>query len=413
MSDDPFAEPSDAETTIIRPRPARRRGPRSAIRGGARGRARAAEPAPAAAGAGGGRNPLVAAAAAGARRRGAHRRPRRDPDVERLKRGMVEAMREFEKPRRWRPGSTRARCAPPATRSAPPSTTSCSARPGAAPRSWAAAEHDQHLPQRGHRRRAVLRNPRADAARTSATTPTVVELMYLCTVARLRGPLPRLPRGIAALTELRDGVYRDHPPAARRFRARAVAALARARGRRIGRWRSACRSGSIGLVTRRPRLRSSTCCSPSRSPTPPTSRSPSCPPCRRRACRSGAAPGGARRRRHRRPRRAAPATAAATPSLLDSSSSPRSRPAWCRCSRTRRRVTVRLINRNMFGSGAANAERAVTCRCSRASATALNAERGNVLGQRLHRQPADPHARDSRRTSQLSQARAEAVAKAA
>ena len=92
MSDDPFAEPTDTEATVIRPRPGGRstvtapRTPGPAIPA-------TAVPVPSV-----GVNPLLAAAApvlAAAIRISSDRG--RPPDLERLRRGMAEAVRDFEK----------------------------------------------------------------------------------------------------------------------------------------------------------------------------------------------------------------------------------------------------------------------------------------------------------------------------
>src|SRR5208282_4991981 len=91
MSDDPFAEPNDSEATMIRPRP------------GGRGAGAAPPPPPSGARAPVavptvGVNRLVAAASPvlGAAIRITAERGR-NPDPERLKRGMIEAIRTFER----------------------------------------------------------------------------------------------------------------------------------------------------------------------------------------------------------------------------------------------------------------------------------------------------------------------------
>src|SRR5580692_6618160 len=107
MSDDPFAEPSDAEKTIIRPRPsgtaaapaqgmgmgaAPRHDPFAHVAPAAPMGGRDVRPMPQT-----GSNPLVAAAspvlAAIVRISGD---AARGPDVDRLKRAMVDAIRKFE-----------------------------------------------------------------------------------------------------------------------------------------------------------------------------------------------------------------------------------------------------------------------------------------------------------------------------
>jgi len=201
MSDDPFAEPSDVEATIIRPAP------------GGRSSAAAPRPAPASPQAAAGplpttgANPLIAAAApllAAAVRIGAGRG--QHPDPERLRRGMVEAVREFEKRALATGLDTRslraARYALCATiddlvLSTPWGSTS----------TWAAQSLTSIFHNEvsgGERFFDILQDMEKDLGRHSA----VVELMYLCTSIGFEGRYRVMPRGIAALTELRDSVYR-------------------------------------------------------------------------------------------------------------------------------------------------------------------------------------------------------------
>jgi type VI secretion system protein ImpK len=201
MSDDPFAEPSDSEATIVRPRP------------GGRGVSSAAPPshpvAPPAAGTvpAVGANPLIAAASpllAAAIRIGAGRG--RNPDPEQLRRGMIEAIRQFE-PRALSTGlDTRslraARYALCATiddlvLSTPWGSTS----------TWAAQSLTSIFHNEvsgGERFFDILQDMEKDLARHGV----VVELMYLCTSLGFEGRYRVMPRGIAALTELRDSLYR-------------------------------------------------------------------------------------------------------------------------------------------------------------------------------------------------------------
>ena len=202
MSDDPFAEPSDVEATIIRPAPGGRRGGEAPPR-----------PAPVSAPAAGGplpttgTNPLVAAAApllSAAVRIGSSRG--QHPDPERLRRGMVEAVREFEKRALATGLDTRslraARYALCATiddlvLSTPWGSTS----------TWAAQSLTSIFHNEvsgGERFFDILQDMEKDLGRHSP----VVELMYLCTSLGFEGRYRVMPRGIAALTELRDSVYR-------------------------------------------------------------------------------------------------------------------------------------------------------------------------------------------------------------
>jgi type VI secretion system protein ImpK len=197
MSDDPFAEPSDAEATVIRPRP-----------GGRTAAAPAAAPAPPAAAAAvptTGANPLIAAAApvlsAAIRIGGA-----RQPDPERLKRGMVEAVRAFEKRALATGLDTKslraARYALCATiddlvLSTPWGSTS----------SWTAQSLTSIFHNEvsgGERFFEILEQMQKDLGRHAE----VVELMYLCMALGFEGRYRVLPRGAGALAELRDGVHR-------------------------------------------------------------------------------------------------------------------------------------------------------------------------------------------------------------
>ncbi len=121
MSDDPFADLPDSDRTVIRPRPGGRASAAPAARTLRRHACRAASTTrmPLV-----GVNPLVKAAspllAAAVRLRGRPQHP--DPDG--LRRRIAEAVRAFEQ-RALSPAWTPARCAPPATPCAPPSTTWC------------------------------------------------------------------------------------------------------------------------------------------------------------------------------------------------------------------------------------------------------------------------------------------------
>ena len=198
MSDDPFAEPNEAEAMVIRPRPG--------------GRAAAAAPAAAPAAAAGsaelptvGVNPLIAAAApvlSAAIRVGAGRQP----DPERLKRGMVEAVRAFEKRALATGLDTKslraARYALCATIDDLVLST-----PWGASSSWPAQSLTSIFHNEvsgGERFFEILDQMQKELGRHSE----VVELMYLCTSLGFEGRYRVMPRGAAALTEFRDGLYR-------------------------------------------------------------------------------------------------------------------------------------------------------------------------------------------------------------
>jgi type VI secretion system protein ImpK len=201
MSDDPFAEPNDSEATMIRPRP------------GGRGAAAAAPP-PAASGARAavavptvGVNRLVAAAAPvlGAAIRLTAERGR-TPDPERLKRGMIEAVREFERQALQTGLDTQSLRAARYALCATVDDMVLSTPWGAAS-SWTAQSLTSIFHNEvsgGERFFDILEQMQRDLGRHSE----VVELMYLCTSLGFEGRYRVMPRGTAALTELRDGVYR-------------------------------------------------------------------------------------------------------------------------------------------------------------------------------------------------------------
>jgi type VI secretion system protein ImpK len=201
MSDDPFAEPSDVEATVIRPRPGGRSNPAESPP------PRAAVPPATGTVPTVGANPLIAAAApllAAAIRIGSSRG--RHPDPEQLRRGMIEAVRDFEKRALATGLDTRslraARYALCATiddlvLSTPWGSTS----------TWTAQSLTSIFHNEvsgGERFFDILQDMEKDLARHGA----VVELMYLCTSLGFEGRYRVMPRGMAAVTELRDSLYR-------------------------------------------------------------------------------------------------------------------------------------------------------------------------------------------------------------
>ncbi len=202
MSDDPFAEASDNERTIIRPRPGGA-APRPAARP-APPPAPAAEAAPVPAT---GANPLVAAAApvlaaairiAGARGRG--------PDIEVLRRGMVDAVRGFEKTALATGLDTKslraARYALCATVDDIVLSTPWGSSSNWTQQTLTSIFHNEVIG--GDRFFDILEQMSRELGRHSE----VVELMYLCTSLGFEGRYRVMPRGVAALTELREGIYR-------------------------------------------------------------------------------------------------------------------------------------------------------------------------------------------------------------
>jgi len=201
MSDDPFAEPHDSEATMIRPRP------------GGRGAGAAAPPPPPS----GARAP-VAVPTTGVNRLVAAASPvlgavirltadrGRNPDPERLKRGMVEAVREFEKQALATGLDTQSLRAARYALCATVDDMVLSTPWGAAS-SWTAQSLTSIFHNEvsgGERFFDILDQMQRDLGRHSE----VVELMYLCTSLGFEGRYRVMPRGTAALTELRDGVYR-------------------------------------------------------------------------------------------------------------------------------------------------------------------------------------------------------------
>ena len=200
MSDDPFAEPNDSEATMIRPRPG--------------GRGAGATPPPPPSGARAtvavpttGVNRLVAAASPvlGAVIRLTSDRGR-GPDPERLKRGMVEAVREFERQALQTGLDTQSLRAARYALCATVDDLVLSTPWGAAS-SWTAQSLTSIFHNEvsgGERFFDILEQMQRDLGRHS----DVVELMYLCTSLGFEGRYRVMPRGAAALTEMRDGIYR-------------------------------------------------------------------------------------------------------------------------------------------------------------------------------------------------------------
>ena len=204
MSDDPFAEPSDSDRTMIRPRP-----------GGARPAA-APPPTPAPPPPPGpglavvpsiGSNPLVAAAssllAAAIRIAGGRGR---NPDPDQLRRGMITEVRSFEKNALATGLDTRplraARYALCATIDDLVLSTPWGAASSWSQQSLTSIFHTEVTG--GDRFFDILEQMQKDLGRNGE----VVELMYLCTSLGFEGRYRVMPRGVAALNDLRESVYR-------------------------------------------------------------------------------------------------------------------------------------------------------------------------------------------------------------
>ena len=201
MSDDPFAEPTDNDRTVIRPRP-----------GGTAANQPPPRPAAAPAAATGpvptvGANRLLAAAApllaaviriAGGRGRG--------PDVEQLRHGMVDAVRDFEAQALATGLDTKslraARYALCATVDDVVLSTPWGASSSWPQQTLTSMFHNEVTG--GERFFEILEQMQRELSRHAE----VVELMYLCTSLGFEGRYRVMPRGVAALTELRAGIYR-------------------------------------------------------------------------------------------------------------------------------------------------------------------------------------------------------------
>jgi len=242
MSDDPFAEPNDTEATMIRPRP----GGRSAAAPVAVRPAAAPVAVPSV-----GANALVAAAAPvlGAAVRITAERGR-NPDPERLKRGMIEAIREFEKQALTTGLDTRslraARYALCATVDDLVLSTPWGSSSSWTGQSLTSIFHNEV--SGGERFFEILEQMQREPGRHAE----VLELMYLCTALGFEGRYRVMPRGTAALTELRDGVYRSIRQHRGEFERelsphwRGIATTYRPLGQRVPIWILA--AGTLGLA---------------------------------------------------------------------------------------------------------------------------------------------------------------------
>lgn len=204
MSDDPFAEPTDTDATIIRPRPQGRAaasGPAIAAPRPAASTATDAVSLPTV-----GVNPLVAAAApvlAAALRIAGGAQP---ADTERFRRSMVEAMRQFERDALATGLDTRslraARYALCATVDDLVFSTPWGGTSVWAQQSLTSIFHNEV--SGGERFFDILEQMGKDLGHHGE----VVELMYLCVALGFEGRYRVMPRGVAALNELRESVYR-------------------------------------------------------------------------------------------------------------------------------------------------------------------------------------------------------------
>ena len=201
MPSDPFAEPDDSESTIIRPRPSGAAAP-APVRAAPAREEGAVRPVPKV-----GINPLVAAAspilAAAIRIASGRGQP---PDPDRLRASMVRAVRGFETEALATGLDTRslraARYALCATVDDIVLSTPWGSSSSWVQQSLTSVFHNEVIG--GERFFDILDQMQQDLGRHAP----VVELMYLCTSLGFEGRYRVMPRGVAALTDLRDGVYR-------------------------------------------------------------------------------------------------------------------------------------------------------------------------------------------------------------
>ncbi len=203
MSDDPFAEPTDTDRTMIRPRPGGGGRPQAApLRGVPSGGGDAAA-VPST-----GSNKLVAIAAPllAAAIRIVGTRGGGNPDPEQLKRGMVAEMRNFERNAVSTGLDNRSLRAARYSLCATIDDLVLSTPWGAAS-SWSQQSLlsiFQNEVTGGDRFFEILGEMQKDLGHNGE----VVELMYLCTSLGFEGRYRVMQRGTAALAELRDSVYR-------------------------------------------------------------------------------------------------------------------------------------------------------------------------------------------------------------
>lgn len=199
MTNDPFAEPNDTERTVMRPRP----GGRAPVASASPRAPIANAPVPSS-----GANPLLAAAAPllEAAIRIANVRGGRPPDVDQLRRGMVDAVRAFEKAALATGLDTKslraARYALCATIDDVVLSTPWGASGGWSQQTLTSIFHNEVTG--GERFFEILEQMSRELGRHAE----VVELMYVCTSIGFEGRYRVMPRGVAALTELRAGTYR-------------------------------------------------------------------------------------------------------------------------------------------------------------------------------------------------------------
>ena len=320
MAIDPFAEPGDTEGTVFRPRPSGTSGTSGPVP-----QTRAAPAAPQLRETPKiGDNPLLAAAApvlaAAIRVSGERSQP---PDPERLRTAMTKAIRQFESDA-LATGARHEVAPRRPLRHLRHDRRHGAQHPWGMQSSWVqhsltSVFHGEVIG--GERFFDILEKMQADMGHNAP----VVELMYLCTSLGFEGRYRVMPRGVAALAELRDGVYRLIRNLKGDFE-RELSPHCAASPPAPAAWPTAFPSGRAPSPPSSPRSASMSC-SASSSPACPTRRSPSCPACRPPSpCRSP----GCSRADHLRPRplprRQPPPKPRSAPSCI-SSWHPRSKPA--------------------------------------------------------------------------------------
>ena len=415
MNNDPFAEPTDGEGTIFRPRPS----------GAAADNTARQEAGPAMRAVGRavpkvGINPLVAAAspvlAAAVRIASGRGQP---PDPDRLRNSMIKAIRAFETEALATGLDTRslraARYAVCATIDDLVLSTPWGSASSWAQQSITSVFHNEVIG--GDRFFDILEQMQQDLGRHSP----VVELMYLCTSLGFEGRYRVMPRGVAALMELRDGVYRTLRQRRGEFERelsphwRGLAAGARSLAQRIPLWAIALGALVIAacmyiaftfmLASVSDLAFAELFGLPPREPMAVTRAAPPRP--------AAPAPGPAQPA-PAQPSPANPAAPVAEPPAASSFSTklrqflaPEIKEGLVQVFEDAQTVTVRLTNRNMFGSGEATLGAFYPPLLARIG-EALQTETGNVL---VNGYTDNQAIRTARFPSnfELSQARADAV----
>ena len=407
MSNDPFAEPtrlrSDTSSGPARPASGKRSRwrPRTAHR---REHELLAVPKT-------GTNPLVAAASpvlAAVIRIASDRG--RDPDVDQLRRAMVAAMRRFETDALATGLDTRslraARYALCATVDDMVLSTPWGSTSSWVQQSMTSIFHNEVIG--GERFYDILEQMQKDLGHHEP----VVELMYLCMSLGFVGRYRVMPRGVAALTELRDGVYRTIRQRRGDFERELSPQWRGIAAGSCGRCRGACRYGRSALATAGPAaaimyvIFTFLLASVSEVAFAELFALP--PRGQITVPRQALPPTACWHRCYRRLQSAPPA-APTRSAKLRQFLEPEIKAGLVQVLQDAQTITVRLTNRNMFGSGEANARRLVY---AAARSHRRRAERRSRATSSSTATPTTSRSDTARFPSnfELSQARADAVA---